>query len=137
MTVRAFKSGAVEFLTKPFVDQDLLNAIQQAFDRAHVSRMTTIAEQSSDGPTGNLVLIVSSLRQHSPAFAPNRCYLWKKTEWHQSCYVVRGQLHRALHNWHRRVRRLSFPQEKFITNRYAALGLEGTHHDLLLHFKRA
>jgi FixJ family two-component response regulator len=33
MTVKAIKSGAVEFLTKPFVDQDLLNAIQQAFDR--------------------------------------------------------------------------------------------------------
>jgi len=30
MTVRAMKSGAVEFLTKPFRDQDLLDAIQQA-----------------------------------------------------------------------------------------------------------
>jgi FixJ family two-component response regulator len=33
MTVRAMKSGAVEFLTKPFHDQDLLDAIQQALDR--------------------------------------------------------------------------------------------------------
>ena len=33
MTVRAMKSGAVEFLTKPFRDQDLLDAIQQALDR--------------------------------------------------------------------------------------------------------
>jgi FixJ family two-component response regulator len=33
MTVKAMKSGAVEFLTKPFDDQDLLNAIQQALDR--------------------------------------------------------------------------------------------------------
>jgi FixJ family two-component response regulator len=38
MTVKAIKSGAVEFLTKPFVDQDLLNAIQQAFDRDRVTR---------------------------------------------------------------------------------------------------
>jgi FixJ family two-component response regulator len=38
MTVRAIKSGAVEFLTKPFVDQDLLNAIQQAFDRDRATR---------------------------------------------------------------------------------------------------
>jgi FixJ family two-component response regulator len=38
MTVKAIKSGAVEFLTKPFVDQDLLNAIQQAFDRDHITR---------------------------------------------------------------------------------------------------
>jgi FixJ family two-component response regulator len=33
MSVRAFKSGAVEFLTKPFRDQDLLDAIQQALQR--------------------------------------------------------------------------------------------------------
>jgi FixJ family two-component response regulator len=33
MTVRAMKSGAVEFLTKPFRDQDLLDAINQALDR--------------------------------------------------------------------------------------------------------
>jgi Response regulator len=36
MSVRALKAGAVEFLTKPFKDQDLLDAIQQALllDRA-------------------------------------------------------------------------------------------------------
>ncbi|HJQ23792.1 MAG TPA: response regulator transcription factor [Blastocatellia bacterium] len=33
MTVRAMKAGAVEFLTKPFRDQDLLDAISQAIDR--------------------------------------------------------------------------------------------------------
>jgi FixJ family two-component response regulator len=33
MTVQAMKSGAVEFLTKPFRDQDLLDAIQQALKR--------------------------------------------------------------------------------------------------------
>jgi FixJ family two-component response regulator len=38
MTVKAIKSGAVEFLTKPFIDEDLLNAIQQAFDRDRVTR---------------------------------------------------------------------------------------------------
>jgi FixJ family two-component response regulator len=32
MTVRAMKAGAVEFLTKPFRDQDLLDAISQAID---------------------------------------------------------------------------------------------------------
>ena len=32
MTVRAMKAGAVEFLTKPFQDEDLLKAIQQAID---------------------------------------------------------------------------------------------------------
>ena len=33
MSVRAMKAGAAEFLTKPFHDQDLLDAIQQAIDR--------------------------------------------------------------------------------------------------------
>ena len=38
MTVKAMKSGAVEFLTKPFRDQDLLDAIQQALERENESR---------------------------------------------------------------------------------------------------
>jgi FixJ family two-component response regulator len=38
MTVRAMKSGAVEFLTKPFNDQDLLDAIYQALDRDRAAR---------------------------------------------------------------------------------------------------
>ena len=33
MTVRAMKAGAVEFLTKPFRDQDLLDAVQLALER--------------------------------------------------------------------------------------------------------
>src|SRR5712672_832679 len=38
MTVKAMKSGAVEFLTKPFRDQDLLDAIHQALDRDRMTR---------------------------------------------------------------------------------------------------
>jgi FixJ family two-component response regulator len=38
MTVKAMKSGAVEFLTKPFRDQDLLDAVNQALDRDRVMR---------------------------------------------------------------------------------------------------
>src|ERR1700674_1411192 len=38
MTVKAMKSGAVEFLTKPFRDQDLLNAIHQALDQDRATR---------------------------------------------------------------------------------------------------
>jgi FixJ family two-component response regulator len=37
MTVKAMKSGAVEFLTKPFRDQDLLDAVQQALDRDRIA----------------------------------------------------------------------------------------------------
>jgi FixJ family two-component response regulator len=43
MTVRAMKSGAVEFLAKPFRNQDLLDAIHQALDRDRVAR-----QQESD-----------------------------------------------------------------------------------------
>ena len=45
MTVRAMKAGAVEFLTKPFRDQDLLDAIQIALerDRARRQRQADIA----------------------------------------------------------------------------------------------
>jgi FixJ family two-component response regulator len=38
MTVKAIKSGAVEFLTKPFRDQDLLDAVQQALQRDRANR---------------------------------------------------------------------------------------------------
>jgi len=38
MSVKALKSGAVEFLTKPFSDQDLLDAIQQALQRDSAAR---------------------------------------------------------------------------------------------------
>jgi FixJ family two-component response regulator len=38
MTVKAMKSGAVEFLTKPFLDRDLLDAIHQALGRDQVMR---------------------------------------------------------------------------------------------------
>ena len=38
MSVKALKSGAVEFLTKPFRDQDLLDAIQQALERDRIAQ---------------------------------------------------------------------------------------------------
>ena len=38
MSVRAMKAGATEFLTKPFRDQDLLDAIQQALQHDRTAR---------------------------------------------------------------------------------------------------
>ena len=40
MTVRAMKAGAVEFLAKPFRDQDLLDAVQTGLDRDRARRNT-------------------------------------------------------------------------------------------------
>jgi FixJ family two-component response regulator len=44
MSVRAMKAGAVEFLTKPFRDQDLLDAVQQAVDRDRATRILQAKE---------------------------------------------------------------------------------------------
>jgi FixJ family two-component response regulator len=46
MAVRAMKAGAVEFLTKPFCDQELLDAIHQALarDRAGQEKRVQMAE---------------------------------------------------------------------------------------------
>lgn len=38
MSVRAMKSGAVEFLTKPFRQQDLLDAVQRSLTRDRIAR---------------------------------------------------------------------------------------------------
>jgi len=43
MSVRALKSGAVDFLTKPFRDQDLLDAVHSAFEKDRARR----AEESA------------------------------------------------------------------------------------------
>jgi FixJ family two-component response regulator len=39
MSVRAMKAGAMEFLTKPFRDQDLIDSVQQALDRDRAARV--------------------------------------------------------------------------------------------------
>ena len=44
MSVRAMKAGAVEFLTKPFRDQDLLDAVQQAMDKDRATRVSQAQE---------------------------------------------------------------------------------------------
>ena len=43
MTVRAMKAGAIEFLTKPFRDQDLLDAVELALERDRERRSREVA----------------------------------------------------------------------------------------------
>ena len=44
MSVKAMKAGAIEFLTKPFRDQDLLDAVQAGLDRDHARRARAAAD---------------------------------------------------------------------------------------------
>jgi len=71
MTVRAMKSGAVEFLTKPFRDQDLLDAINQALDRDRA-----IHQKHSELPN------CDSATSRSPR-ASARSWPW----WFQACSI--------------------------------------------------
>ena len=56
MSVRAMKAGAVEFLTKPFREQDLLDAVQTAIERDRLNR-----------EDGNLIAL---LRQRFSSLTP-------------------------------------------------------------------
>ena len=54
MSVKAMKAGAVEFLTKPFRDQELLDAIQVALNRDRTRRQN---DERSFKPAGTLRVI--------------------------------------------------------------------------------
>jgi FixJ family two-component response regulator len=77
MSVRAMKAGAVEFLTKPFRDQDLLDAIQVALDCDQVRRQQEVEiatlkdrfEWLTPREREVLPLVVSGLPNKQIAFA--------------------------------------------------------------------
>ncbi len=46
LSVRAMKAGAIEFLTKPFDDEELLGAIRQAFEEDHASSQRRSDQQN-------------------------------------------------------------------------------------------
>ena len=48
MSVQAMKGGAIEFLTKPFRDQDLLDAIQLGFEKNRTQRQQAAAVAEID-----------------------------------------------------------------------------------------
>ena len=76
MSVRAMKAGAVEFLTKPFREQDLLDAVQTALERDRVNRedqkLVTMLRQRFASLTPReqsiLALVVAGRRNKQIAF---------------------------------------------------------------------
>src|SRR5258708_20390113 len=54
MTVRAMKAGAVEFLTKPFRDQELLDATHLGLERDRDARAQRAASQEAQNPYHSL-----------------------------------------------------------------------------------
>ena len=61
MSVRAMKAGAVEFLTKPFRGQELLDAIQDALAKDRVARSQRAERSSSENvPPRSFTAIGSS-----------------------------------------------------------------------------
>jgi RNA polymerase sigma factor (sigma-70 family) len=65
MTVRAMKAGAVEFLTKPFRDQDLLDAVRVALEqdraRREQEKEVTDIQQRFDSLTSREQQVISML----------------------------------------------------------------------------
>jgi FixJ family two-component response regulator len=77
MSVKAIKSGAVEFLTKPFRDQDLLDAIDQALERdrerrkdhREMANLGKLYNELTDREREVMRLVVSGMRNKEAASA--------------------------------------------------------------------
>jgi FixJ family two-component response regulator len=54
MSVRAMKAGAVDFLSKPFRDQDMLDAVRSAMDRGRVDRAAERSQAQAQARYGTL-----------------------------------------------------------------------------------
>jgi FixJ family two-component response regulator len=72
MTVRAMKAGAVEFLTKPFRDDQLLDAVEQALRRVRASRDEREELTALRGRYGTLTPREREVMSHVVAGQPNK-----------------------------------------------------------------
>ena len=77
MSVKAMKAGAIEFLTKPFDADDLLNASQQAVSGTHSEELET-KNESADvvGESRALRAVLSRIHLVAPGLAALQNYNW-------------------------------------------------------------
>lgn len=99
MSVRAMKAGAVEFLTKPFRDQDLLDAISQALERdrklrtqhAEIAEFRRRFEQLTPREREVMELVVSGLLNKQIAARLNISEITVKLHRHQVMDKMKAQ----------------------------------------------
>jgi FixJ family two-component response regulator len=72
MTVRAMKAGAVDFLTKPFGDEELIDAVEQALRRVRESRDEREEMIALRGRYGSLTPREREVMSHVVAGQPNK-----------------------------------------------------------------
>src|SRR5215470_6158771 len=89
MTVRAMKAGALEFLTKPFRDDDLLNAVAQAMHREHQMAQCTHTPAAATADSRR-----SSARAPRCAVSSKRSRPWRPRMPPCSCWGRRGRAKR-------------------------------------------
>src|SRR5262245_24182461 len=90
MTVRAMKAGAVEFLTKPFHDQDLLNAIEQA-----ISHQVSCVEDLDFGEIVGQSAALKSVLQQVSSVAPTSATVLIQGETGTGKELVARAIHRV------------------------------------------
>jgi FixJ family two-component response regulator len=72
MTVKAMKAGAVEFLTKPFRDQDMLDAVSMALERDRARRERDQADAALATAFGSLREREREVMEHVTAGLMNK-----------------------------------------------------------------